>query len=500
MTKKPTRVRFAPSPTGPLHVGGVRTALFNYLFAKKNDGAFVLRIEDTDKKREVEGAEKYILDSLKWCGISVDEGPKIGGEYGPYRQSERNRLYNKEIESLLDSGHAYYAFDSEEELSNQRKECEKKGETFMYNWRNRLELKNSLSMQKKEVEMLISRGEKHVVRFLSPKDKTIETFDIVRGHSRIDSNLIDDKILIKADGTPTYHFANIVDDHHMKITHVIRGEEWLPSLALHQLLYESFGWEKPLFAHLPLILNPSGKGKLSKRSGEKSGFPVFPIKWRGDVSFEGFREFGILPSGLVNYLATLGWTPDEEAEILEITELIKLFELEKVVSAGANFDLEKLKWNNHKHIQNTKDKILVEELCVCFNEAKSLNEKLLIKAVGLVKERANTVKDLWGLLNYLFYDPIKFDEKSVTRIKKEGLEKILSAILLQCKSASGEEVFINDLKAWGEENNIGAGQIMMSLRVVLVGSLNGVDLQKIVSFVGLKNVARRASRFLGTNI
>ena len=269
------RVRFAPSPTGPLHVGGLRTALFNYLFAKNSGGDFILRIEDTDKKREVTGAEQYIVDALAWCGITTDEGPKKGGELGPYRQSERNHFYEEKIKILVDSGHAYYAFDSEEELSLFREDSEKKGETFMYNWKNRKSLKNSLSLDKESVEKLLEKGEKHVIRFLSPENQKVKTVDVIRGESIIDSSLLDDKILIKANGTPTYHFANVVDDHLMKITHVIRGEEWLPSLALHVLLYEAFGWEKPIFAHLPLILNPNGKGKLSKRSGEKEGFQYF---------------------------------------------------------------------------------------------------------------------------------------------------------------------------------------------------------------------------------
>ncbi len=273
------RVRFAPSPTGPLHIGGLRTALFNYLFAKKTGGSFILRIEDTDKKREVVGAEKYIIDALNWCGVFPDESPVTKGAFGPYRQSERNQVYREEIKKLVESGHAYYAFDSEEELASCRSECEKRGETFVYNYESRLALKNSLSMSKGEVVDLLKKGKGHVVRFLVPKNKNIKTVDVIRGESNINSSLLDDKVLMKADGTPTYHFANVVDDHLMKITHVIRGEEWLPSLALHFLLYEAFGWKRPSFAHLPLILNPNGKGKLSKRSGEKGGFPVFPIGW-----------------------------------------------------------------------------------------------------------------------------------------------------------------------------------------------------------------------------
>jgi len=489
------RVRFAPSPTGPLHVGGLRTALFNYLFAKTSGGNFVLRIEDTDKKREVLGAEQYIIDALDWCGIIPDEGPKTGGKLGPYRQSERNNLYEEKIKILVDSGRAYYAFDSEEELSLYREDSEKRGETFMYNWKSRKSLKNSLSLDKESVEKLLEKGEKHVIRFLSPKNQKVKTVDLIRGESIIDSNLLDDKILIKANGTPTYHFANVVDDHLMKITHVIRGEEWLPSLALHVLLYEAFGWEKPIFAHLPLILNPNGKGKLSKRSGEKRGFPVFPIEWSGETKLKGFRELGVLPEGLVNYLATLGWSPEEGLDVLTLDKLTELFLLENVVSSAANFDFEKLKWYNHKHIQTTESLKLADLLESLNKEASEIVKEKLIEAIDLVKERANTVSDLWGLINYLFFDPTSYDEKSLKRISRDGLEKIVSEIISQCKKRESASGFVEGLKSWGEEIGIGAGQIMMTTRIILAGSLVGIDLQQIVSFVGLESVARRAEIF-----
>ena len=490
------RVRFAPSPTGPLHVGGLRTALFNYLFAKNSGGDFILRIEDTDKKREVTGAEQYIVDALAWCGITTDEGPKKGGEFGPYRQSERNHFYEEKIKILIDSGHAYYAFDSEEELSLFREDSEKKGETFMYNWKNRKSLKNSLSLDKESVEKLLEKGEKHVIRFLSPENQKVKTVDVIRGESIIDSSLLDDKILIKANGTPTYHFANVVDDHLMKITHVIRGEEWLPSLALHVLLYEAFGWEKPIFAHLPLILNPNGKGKLSKRSGEKGGFPVFPIDWNGDTKLKGFREAGILPEGLVNYLATLGWSPEEGQEVLTLNKLTGLFLLENVVSSAANFDFEKLKWYNHKHIQTTESSKLAELLKVLNNNAGEIVKEKLEDAVSLVKERANTISDLWGLVGYLFFDPTSYDEKSLKKISKDGLEKIVSEIVSQCKKRESASGFVEALKSWGDKTGIGAGQIMMTTRVILTGSLTGVGVQEIVSFIGLESVGRRAEKFV----
>ena len=477
-------------------MGGLRTALFNYLFAKNSGGDFILRIEDTDKKREVQGAEQYIIDALAWCGITTDEGPRRGGELGPYRQSERNHFYEEKIKILIDSGYAYYAFDSEEELSLFREDSEKKGETFMYNWKNRKSLKNSLSLDKESVEKLLEKGEKHVIRFLSPENQKVKTVDVIRGESIIDSSLLDDKILIKANGTPTYHFANVVDDHLMKITHVIRGEEWLPSLALHVLLYEAFGWEKPIFAHLPLILNPNGKGKLSKRSGEKGGFPVFPIDWIGETKLKGFREAGILPEGLVNYLATLGWSPEEGQEVLTLHKLTELFLLENVVSSAANFDFEKLKWYNHKHIQTTESSKLAELLKVLNNNAGEIVKEKLEDAVSLVKERANTISDLWGLVGYLFFDPTSYDEKSLKKISKDGFEKIVSEIISQCKKRESASGFVEALKSWGDRTGIGAGQIMMTTRVILTGGLTGVGVQEIVSFIGLESVGRRAEKFI----
>ena len=422
--------------------------------------------------------------------------PKKGGELGPYRQSERNHFYEEKIKILIDSGHAYYAFDSEEELSLFREDSEKKGETFMYNWKNRKSLKNSLSLDKESVEKLLEKGEKHVIRFLSPENQKVKTVDVIRGESIIDSSLLDDKILIKANGTPTYHFANVVDDHLMKITHVIRGEEWLPSLALHVLLYEAFDWEKPIFAHLPLILNPNGKGKLSKRSGEKGGFPVFPIDWSGDTKLKGFREAGILPEGLVNYLATLGWSPEEGLEVLTLHNLTELFLLENVVSSAANFDFEKLKWYNHKHIQTTESLRLAELLKGLNSNAGKIVKDRLVDAVNLVKERANTVSDLWGLVSYLFFDPTSYDEKSLKKISKDGLEKIVSEIVSQCKKRESASGFVEALKSWGDETGIGAGQIMMTTRVILTGGLTGVGVQEIVSFIGLESVGRRAEKFV----
>ena len=353
MTKS-VRVRFAPSPTGPLHIGGLRTALFNYLFAKKHGGDFLLRIEDTDQVRYVEGAEAYIMEALQWCGITYDEGVgKEGGPHAPYRQSERKAIYAEYVQLLLDKGEAYYAFDTAEELDAQRKDYEARGETFIYNWHNREKLNNSFSLSPEEVKKRIAEGMPYVVRFKMPQE-TLTLHDLIRGEVVVDTKLLDDKVLFKSDGMPTYHLANIVDDHLMEITHVIRGEEWLPSMALHVLMYRAFGWQAPQFAHLPLILKPAGmgNGKLSKRDGDKMGFPVFPLEWVDPITkniSKGYREGGYLPEALVNFLALLGWNPGVEQELFSVEELIALFDLEKVNKAGAHFDIEKIKWFNHQY-------------------------------------------------------------------------------------------------------------------------------------------------------
>ena len=488
MTNKKVCVRFAPSPTGPLHIGGVRTALFNYLYAKKSGGKFLIRIEDTDKKREVSGAENYIIESLKWCGIEADQEP--------CRQSERKDIYNEHVLMLLKEGKAYYAFDTEEELLKLRENEESKGNTFIYNWRNRNSLNNSLYLDEKAVQKKIENKEKYVVRFRCPSDSEVKTYDIVRGDSSIDSSLLDDKILVKADGMPTYHFANIVDDYLMGITHVIRGEEWLPSLALHTLLYEAFGWKSPKYAHLPLILNPNGKGKLSKRSGEKNGFPVFPIRWKGEKEVLGFKEVGILPEALINYISTLGWTPDEAKEILSLSELKEFFSLEKVVSSSANFDFEKLKWYNHQHIQKTQND---ELLRVLLSTKKEYDYDIvkLENAIGLVKERANTVNELWGLSKYLFVAPKSYDEKSLKRILKPGGKEIVETIISMVDSEGGQaDSFVERVKKSCVDKGFSTGQIMMTVRLVLVGALNGIDLQEIVSFIGLKDTSSRAKEAL----
>ena len=397
---KEVRVRFAPSPTGPLHIGGVRTALFNYLFAKKNKGTFILRIEDTDQNRYVANAEQYIIDALNWSNIPFDEGPGKEAGFGPYRQSERKDLYKQYADELLNSGHAYYAFDTAEELDFHRVDHQEKGKTFIYNWHNRLKLKNSLTLTEEQVAQKIKNGEKYVIRFKSPVDEVLDLQDIIRGNMKIDTNVLDDKILFKSDGMPTYHLANIVDDHLMEISHVIRGEEWLPSMALHVLLYRAFGWDTPEFAHLPLILKPTGKGKLSKRDGDKLGFPVFPLEYTnqetGEVS-KGYREDGYFPEAFDNMLAFLGWNPGTEQELFSLDELIQAFDLEKVGKSGSKFDLEKTKWFQHQYMVKKKDTELTELFIPILENKldnsfdKELDLDYITKVVSLIKERATFV-------------------------------------------------------------------------------------------------------------
>ena len=492
MSLNKVRVRFAPSPTGPLHIGGLRTAIFNFLFARKNNGDFILRIEDTDKKREVLGAEKYIIESLNWCGIKVNEMPGVEDKRGPYRQSERNDVYKKHILSLIEKGKAYYAFDSAEELEWHRDDHKKKGKTFIYNWHNRLKLKNSLSMSSAEVESLINSKGKFVVRFKAPSKGFVKTSDIIRGNSEIDCGLLEDKVLIKADGTPTYHFANVVDDYEMGVTHVIRGEEWLPSLALHYLIYDAFNWGKPFFAHLPLILNPNGKGKLSKRTGENAGFSVFPLKWEN----AGLRETGILPEALFNYLATLGSSSGNTGKTMSLKQLVEAFELNSVVSAAANFDFEKLKWYNHKYIQEKNSEKLLNDILELMPSLKDLDQLKLIKAIDLVKERATTLVDLWTLAEYLFFSPKQYNEKARKKVSLEVVKKLI-ALCEELESRNENKTNLLALiKNWSNENNIPLGKVLISIRIIVVGEPSGIDLDKILSFIGFDEFVLRLNRFV----
>jgi glutamyl-tRNA synthetase len=500
---KHVRVRFAPSPTGPLHIGGVRTALFNYLFAKKHNGTFVLRIEDTDQNRYTEGAEDYIVESLIWCGIPYDEGPGKEGEFGPYRQSERKHLYKQYADELIGKGKAYYAFDTTEELDGHRKDHEVKGKTFIYNWHNREKLNNSISLNKEEVKKRIDNGDDFVIRFLSPQDETLHLTDIIRGDITIDTNVLDDKVLFKSDGMPTYHLANIIDDHLMEITHVIRGEEWLPSLALHQQLYDAFGWETPQFAHLPLILKPTGKGKLSKRDGDKLGFPVFPLEWKdpktGDVS-RGYNEDGYFPEAMVNFLAFLGWNPGTEQEYFSLEELVNAFELERVHKAGARFDPDKTKWFNHHYMQEYSNKNLAKAFIKDSPEIEEVDINYVAKVVGLIKERATFVSDFWDLSYFFFETPSNLDQKAVKKAWKEDTPNIMTELLDVIKSIDifEKENVQDHIKRWITSNEIGFGKVMMPLRLALVGALQGPDVFDIIFMIGKDETIRRLENIINT--
>ena len=494
----PIRVRFAPSPTGPLHIGGVRTALFNYLFAKKHSGTFVLRIEDTDQKRYVKGAEDYIVNALDWCNIPFDEGPGKEGGFGPYRQSERNHLYKQYVDLLIENNKAYYAFDTAEALDEERKNHEAKGKTFIYNWHNRTRgrLINSLVLSKEEVADKIANGDDYVVRFLAPQDETLELTDCVRGQIKIDTNTLDDKVLFKSDGMPTYHLANVVDDHLMEITHVIRGEEWLPSLALHQLLYTALGWEAPEFAHLPLILKPTGKGKLSKRDGDKLGFPVFPLNWtdpsNNSIS-KGYKESGYFAEAVINFLAFLGWNPGTEQELFSLSELVESFDLKNVNKAGARFDPDKTKWFNHQYMQKAEIDDLTSSFISATPELASIDSGYVELVVNLIKERATFPSDFWGLSHYFFKAPENFAEAALKKAWKEDSKDLMLQLIAELETAddSSVEALQTAVKGWITQNEIGFGKIMMPLRVALVGALEGVDVFDIIYLIGKSETIKR---------
>jgi len=501
MTKN-IRVRFAPSPTGPLHIGGVRTALFNYLFAKKNKGTFILRIEDTDQNRYVPNAEQYIIDALNWSNIPFDEGPGKEAGFGPYRQSERKHLYRQYADQLIHSGNAYYAFDTSEELEFHRVDHQEKGKTFIYNWHNRLKLKNSLTLTKEEVQQKLDSGEKYVVRFKTPTDEVLKLHDMIRGDINIDTNILDDKILFKSDGMPTYHLANIVDDHLMEISHVIRGEEWLPSMALHVLLYRAFKWKTPEFAHLPLILKPTGKGKLSKRDGDKLGFPVFPLEYTneetGEVS-KGYREDGYFAEAFINMLAFLGWNPGTEQELFSLEELVSAFELEKVGKSGSKFDVEKTKWFQHQYMIRKNDKELAQLFIPILDSKlkhsfdKELDLDYITKAVSMIKERATFVADLWDLGDFLFVAPENYDEKAAKKNWKpdtKALMEELTGVLMKIIDFSSENVEL-EIKSWITAKEIGFGKVMQPLRLSLVGALQGPHLSDIASLIGRDETLKR---------
>ena len=490
------RVRFAPSPTGPLHLGGVRTALYDYLFAKNQGGEFILRIEDTDTARYVEGAEDYIMDALEWCGIIPDESPKYGGKFAPYRQSERRDIYDRHLAELLKTDYAYLAFDTPEELDAIRNEFETNGEVFAYNYMTRNRLKNSLTLSKEEVQKLTEQKVPYVVRFKMPVDRVLNLEDIIRGKSAVNTNTLDDKVLVKNDGMPTYHFANIVDDHEMEISHVIRGEEWLPSLGLHFLLYEAMGWERPEFAHLSLILKPEGKGKLSKRDGDKFGFPVFPLNFKdpetGNVS-QGYREAGYLPDAFINMVALLGWSPANDREILTVEEMVAEFDLNKVHKAGARFNKEKAEWFNHEYLVSKSD----EEVLGLLKNVDEINlanssDAQLLKIISLMKERATFAKDIYNEGKFFFEAPKHYEEKAVKKSWNEPAVEVMSEFALKLETVDFETADLKHvIHEFAESKGSGMGKVMMPLRLCLVGELKGPDVPDIMQILGKEETIAR---------
>ena len=497
---RPVRVRFAPSPTGPLHIGGVRTALFNYLFAKKNNGVFYLRIEDTDQNRFVPGAEAYIMEALDWLGIAPSETVGKNEKFGPYRQSERKQLYKQYADQLIASGNAYFAFDTAESLDFNRKQHEEQGKTFIYNWNNREKLDTSLVISIEETEKRIVAGEDYVIRFKTPVNETLHLYDIIRGDINFDTNLLDDKVLFKSDGMPTYHLANIVDDHLMETSHVIRGEEWLPSMPLHVLLYRAFGWEAPEFAHLPLILKPIGNGKLSKRDGDKMGFPVFPIEWKSEEGISsGYRENGFFPEAVINFLALLGWNDGTEQEIFSLEELGEKFDLNRVHKAGAKFDPEKNKWFNHQYLQKQRDESLAESFKKDLSN-RSISTKLdLTRIVSLIKERGNFVSEFWEMSNFFFEAPTAYDEKAAKNWKEDTPDLMQQLITVLATIEDFTSVNIETIvKDWMTQNEIGMGKVMQPFRLSLVGALKGPHLFDIVELIGKEATIKRLEKAIAT--
>lgn len=499
MSERKVRVRFAPSPTGALHIGGVRTALYNYLFAKQHNGDMILRIEDTDSQRFVPGAEAYIIEALEWLGIKFDEGVGYGGDHAPYRQSERKDIYRKYVEQLLSDEKAYIAFDTPEELEAKRKEIP----NFQYDASTRMQMRNSLTLPKEEIDRLIAEGKQYVVRFKVEPGEDVHVKDLIRGEVIINSSILDDKVLYKsADNLPTYHLANIVDDHLMEISHVIRGEEWLPSAPLHVLLYRAFGWEDsmPEFAHLSLLLKPDGNGKLSKRDGDRLGFPVFPLEWHdpktGEVS-SGYREAGYLPEAVINFLALLGWNPGNDQEILSMDDLIKLFSLEKCSKNGAKFDFEKGKWFNHKYIQNKSNEELTELFLPILQEKGiSADPTKTAKIIGLVKDRISFVKELWAQTSYFFIAPESYEEKSVKKRWKEDTPERMKELIeiLENITDFASEDTEKIVLGWITENNYHMGNVMNAFRLAVVGECKGPHMFDITTILGKEETIKRIKK------
>lgn len=499
MENRRVRVRFAPSPTGPLHIGGVRTALYNYLFARKHGGDLVFRIEDTDSARFVEGAEDYIIESFHWLGIQFDEGVSFGGEHGPYRQSERRDIYKKYVEQLLETKNAYLAFDTPEELERKRAEIP----NFQYDASTRMVMRNSLSLPTKEVAQLLDDGQQYVVRFKVEPGREVLVNDMIRGEVRVKSDILDDKVLYKsADELPTYHLANIVDDHLMQISHVIRGEEWLPSAPLHVLLYEAFGWQEtmPQFAHLPLLLKPEGKGKLSKRDGDRLGFPVFPLEWHdpksGEVS-SGYRESGYFPEAVINFLALLGWNPGTEQELFSLNELVEAFDISRCSKSGAKFDYQKGIWFNHEYILRKSDEEIAQLFApIVANNGVDESLERITEVVRMMKDRVSFVHELWPLCSFFFIPPMEYDEKTVKKRWKENSPQVMSELAdllegLDDFSLENQERVVHE---WVERNEYGLGNVMNAWRLTLVGEGKGPGMFDISAFLGKEETIRRMQR------
>ena len=501
MSEKPVRVRFAPSPTGPLHMGGVRTALYNYLFAKRNKGTFILRIEDTDQTRFVEGAQDYILDALAWCGITPDEGPRIGGDFGPYIQSQRQAMYKPYAEQLVSNDKAYYAFDTGEELDHMREQAKlMKMPNWQYNSVTRMSMKNSLTLPADEVEKRIANGDPYVIRFKMPRNEDIRFEDIVRGWVVVNTNNLDDKVLFKSDGMPTYHLANIVDDHTMHISHVIRGEEWLPSAPLHVLLYDAFGWETPQFAHLPLLLRPDGNGKLSKRDGDRLGFPVFPTNWttaEGEL-YSGYREKGYHPGAFINMLALLGWNPGTNEEIFSLEELVEIFTLDRVSKAGAKFDAEKTKWFQQQYLRATANDELASELKSLFSTDKS--HAYLSCVCELMKERATFVQDILTEGEYFFKAPSEYDETTIRKKWKDNSEQIMQGWLNELQQIENftAPTIENSFKSYLEKLGLGIGAVLPLFRLLTTGKGMGPSIFEIAELLGKEETVTRMKNGLHT--
>ena len=504
------RVRFAPSPTGPLHIGGVRTALYNYLFARQQGGKMILRIEDTDQTRFVPGAEQYIIEALDWLGIEFDEGVHIGGPYGPYRQSDRKPMYRQYADQLIRDGWAYYAFDKPEALDAKRKEYEAQKKTFQYDCTTRGSMENSLSLGSEEAQRRIDAGEPFVVRFKFPDDTDITVHDLIRGDVTMNSRLLDDKVLFKSDGMPTYHLANIVDDHTMEITHVIRGEEWLPSAPLHVMLYKAFGWQAPMFAHLPLLLKPEGNGKLSKRDGDRLGFPVFPLEWHdpksGEVS-SGYREQGYLPQAVVNMLALLGWNPGKREgdnganpvfqELMTMDELIKFFDISHISKNGAKFNLDKAKWFQHEYFQQLSDDTVADMLDKQV-KARGIEapREYVAKVASMMKERITFPSELWDTCCYFFQAPTEYNEKDVAKRWQPGMENHMAKVIEILQTVPFEHDAIHQalLEDYIKANQLNTGAIMNSLRLAVVGRTVGPDMITLVLTLGKKETISRVQR------